>query len=74
MTEIHTEQTARYLVPGMTCDHCKLSISEEVGALAGVRAVEVDLDSKLVTVHAQGFDDPGIRAAINEAGYEAEVA
>ena len=69
-----THQTARFLVPGMTCDHCKLSVSEEVGELAGVEAVEVDLDSKLVTVHGRDLSDDAIRAAIDEAGYEAVVA
>jgi copper chaperone len=68
------EQSAQYLVPGMTCEHCKLSVSEEVGELAGVRAVEVDLDSKLVTVRGTALDDDAIRAAIDEAGYEAVIA
>jgi copper ion binding protein len=74
MDMISSDQTARYLVPGMTCDHCKLSVSEEVGELAGVSAVVVDLDSKLVTVHGEDLDDHAIRAAIDDAGYEAGVA
>jgi copper chaperone len=70
MNRKEMEMTQRYLVPGMTCDHCKLSVTEEVGELAGVRSVEVDLDSKLVTVRGDDLDDAAIRAAIDEAGYE----
>ena len=60
-----------YTVPGMHCDHCKASLREELEAVAGVEAVEVDLAAKLVVVRGQGLDDARLRAAIAEAGYEA---
>jgi copper ion binding protein len=62
--------TIVYRVPGMTCDHCRRAIEDEVGAVAGVTAVEVDLDTKLVTVRSNAPDDAALRAAIDEAGYE----
>jgi copper chaperone CopZ len=37
----------------------------------GVSAVEVDLETKLVTVRGEFLDDSAVRAAIQEAGYEA---
>jgi copper chaperone len=64
-----TEQL-EYRVPGMTCGHCKAAVTEEVEALAGVHAVEVDLDTKQVVVRGEGLDDDAIKSAINEAGYE----
>jgi copper chaperone len=57
-----------YSVPGISCDHCKHAIEAEVGAVAGVTAVDVDVDAKSVTV--LGGDDTAIRSAIDEAGYE----
>lgn len=60
-----------YVVPGMSCGHCKSAIEEEVGQVAGVASVEADFESKLVLVTGV-FDDTAIRAAIDEAGYEAE--
>jgi copper chaperone len=63
--------TATYTVPGMTCGHCKAAVEEEVGAVAGVDSVAVDLESKLVTVSGTSLDDTALRAAIGEAGYEA---
>ncbi len=64
-------ETMTYAVQGMTCDHCKKAVSSELGQLAGVEAVEVDLETKLVTVTGDRLDDQALRAAIEEAGYEA---
>ena len=60
-----------YTVPGMTCGHCKESVTRELKAVPGVQAVDVDLDTKLVVVEGEGLSDEALRAAIDEAGYEA---
>ena len=60
-----------YRVPGMSCDHCKHAVTEELTGVAGVASVEVDLETKLVFVQGEGLDDGALRAAIDEAGYEA---
>jgi copper chaperone len=59
-----------YVVPGMSCDHCKASITEEVQEVAGVEAIEIDLDTKEVVVRGHSVEDTAVRAAIAEAGYE----
>ncbi len=60
-----------YTVSGMTCAHCVAAVSDEVGAVPGVSSVVIDLDTKQVAVHGENLDDAAIRAAIDEAGYEA---
>jgi copper chaperone CopZ len=60
-----------YSVPGVSCSHCEQAISAEVGKVAGVLSVEVDLNGKTVAVRGNGVDEPSVRAAIAEAGYEA---
>jgi len=60
-----------YTVAGMSCGHCKSAVEGEVGRVPGVEFVEADLDSKLVLVRGEGLDDSALRAAIDEAGYEA---
>ena len=60
-----------YTVPGMTCEHCKHAVTTEVSAVAGVAGVDVDLRTKLVKVTGTGLEDATLRAAIEEAGYEA---
>jgi copper chaperone len=64
-------ETLTYTVPGMHCDHCTASVSEELEAVPGVASIEVDLETKLVVVQGEGLDDAQLRAAIDEAGYEA---
>ena len=64
----HPTATHTYTVPGISCDHCKHAIENEVGIVAGVSGVDVDVDAKLVTV--SGGDDAAIRAAIDTAGYD----
>ena len=58
-----------YTVTGMTCGHCRNAVMEEVLQVPGVRAVDVDLDAKLLTVAGETFDDAAIKAAVDEAGY-----
>ena len=55
----------------MTCDHCTHAVSSELGQVPGVAGAEVDLATKLVTVSGDDLDDRALRAAIEEAGYEA---
>jgi copper chaperone CopZ len=64
-------ESLAYLVEGMSCGHCKTALTEEVSKVAGVSAVDVDLDTKLVRVHGSGVDDAAVVAAIDEAGYDA---
>lgn len=61
--------TRTYIVDGMTCGHCRASVIEEVLQVAGVRAADVDLASRQLTVAGESFEDSAIRAAVDEAGY-----
>ena len=57
-------------IGGMTCDHCRRAVTEEISAVAGVESVTVDLASGLVTVSAgRPVDRADIAAAVDEAGY-----
>jgi copper chaperone len=67
-----TTEQITYSVPGISCEHCRTAISNEVGAVAGVETVEVDLDRKLVAVLGHSLVDAQLRAAIDEAGYDVE--
>ncbi|MBW8805001.1 MAG: heavy-metal-associated domain-containing protein [Catenulisporales bacterium] len=62
--------TAVYTVSGMTCGHCVSSVTEEVGAIAGVRSVDVDLATGEVTVTSDApLAEVDVKAAVDEAGY-----
>ncbi|MEV1156702.1 cation transporter [Micromonospora chokoriensis] len=59
-----------YQVQGMTCGHCVSAVTAEVGSIAGVHDVQVDLATGRVTVDSdQPLDTEVVRAAVDEAGY-----
>ena len=60
-----------YTVAGMHCAHCEHAVRSELRQVAGVQSVDVDLETKLVVVRGDGLEDTALRAAIEEAGYEA---
>jgi copper chaperone len=62
---------ATYSVTGMTCDHCVRAVETEVGKVAGVTSVSVDLGAGQVTlVSEEPVDQEAVRGAVEEAGFE----
>jgi copper chaperone CopZ len=66
----HTAERLTYLVPGVSCGHCRAAITAEVAMVPGVASVDVDVDAHRVTVAGEQLDDGAIRDAIDEAGYD----
>ncbi|QEC46461.1 heavy-metal-associated domain-containing protein [Baekduia soli] len=62
--------TRVYRVAGMTCEHCVLSVTEEVARVDGVDAVDAELADGSVRVTGEGFSDADVAAAVAAAGYE----
>lgn len=67
---VDTSDARTYTVQGMTCEHCVLSVREEVSEISGVTDVDVDLASGRLVVAGEGFADAAVLAAVDEAGYE----
>ena len=65
-----SENERIYSVPGVSCQHCVGSVTEEVEQVPGVESVVVDLATKRVKVHGESVDDDAVRAAIVDAGYD----
>lgn len=61
--------TKNYVVEGMTCEHCRSAVEEEISEVVGTQGVDVDLTSGNVAVTGEGFSDEEIIAAVEEAGY-----
>ncbi|MGI8755391.1 MAG: heavy-metal-associated domain-containing protein [Acidimicrobiales bacterium] len=63
--------TTTFAVVGMSCQHCIDAVTAEVGRIAGVTHVDVDLAAGSVTVASSGpLDNETVRGAIDEAGYD----
>jgi copper chaperone CopZ len=67
-------ETQTYRVDGMSCEHCRSAVAGEVSKVTGVRAVDVDLETKLVRVTGDRVVQDAVLAAIDEAGYDAARA
>ncbi len=65
--------TTTVSVSGMTCGHCVSAVSEELESLAGVEAVDVELNAggiSTVTISSSKELSPAeIGEAVAEAGY-----
>lgn len=65
--------TTSYAVSGMTCAHCVAAVADEVGALVGVSAVDVDLnaggESRVIVTSTGPLPVEAVREAVDEAGY-----
>ncbi|MFF1252434.1 heavy-metal-associated domain-containing protein [Pseudarthrobacter sp. NPDC058329] len=65
--------TTTVSVSGMTCGHCVSAVSEELEALTGVEAVDVELNAggiSTVTITSSDVLSPSeIGEAVAEAGY-----
>jgi len=63
--------TIAYPVLGMTCDHCVRAVRDELAALDGVAAVDVELSTgRAVVTSDRPLPVEAVRAALDEAGYE----
>lgn len=65
--------TTTYAVAGMTCAHCVAAVTQEVSALGGVSAVDIDLhaggNSRVTVTSAAPLPLDQVRDAVDEAGY-----
>ena len=59
------------IVSGMRCTPCARAVTEAVRSIDPAAGVEIDLDSKLVSIETKS-DIGRIRAAIEDAGHQVE--
>lgn len=65
-------EKVRLQVKGMTCDHCRMSVTKALQGIEGVRSASVDLGKGEATVEydpARASLD-ALKKAVEEAGYE----
>jgi copper chaperone CopZ len=62
--------TTSVTVQGMTCGHCVAAVTEELSEIAGVRTVDIALETGAVTITSDAPLDPAdVESAVTEAGY-----
>lgn len=66
--------TSEYRVSGMSCRHCEAAIQDEVSQIPGVAEVDVSARTgRLIVTSAAPIDAHAVLAAVDDAGYEAEM-
>jgi copper chaperone len=60
-----------FVVPGMSCENCERAVRHELLEVPGVQSVDINLVSKEVVVRGDALNVAALRAAIEDAGYEA---
>lgn len=64
--------TKKVFIEGMTCGHCASHVEEALKEVNGIKTAKVDLMGKVAVIELDHeVDDGKIKAAVEEAGYEA---
>ena len=53
----------------MTCNHCKASVENGLGAIPSVAAVVADPELNTVTIESESISESDIRKTVEELGY-----
>mgnify|MGYP000947684060 CR=1 FL=1 len=58
-------------VSGMSCQHCAMAVTKALTAIEGVKNIQIDLKSGVVTFDDEkNADSKLIAAAVKKAGYD----
>lgn len=64
--------TKKVFIEGMSCGHCVMHVEEALKELQGVSSAKVSLEGKVADIELSAdVSDEKIKAAIEDAGYEA---
>lgn len=64
--------TKKVFIEGMTCGHCARHVEEALKEVCGIKSAKVDLQGKFAVIElAHPVDNEKIKAAVEDAGYEA---
>jgi copper ion binding protein len=59
-------------IEGMSCEHCVKHVTDALEKLNGVKSATVSLEKKSAVVeHGEAVSLAALKAAVEEAGYEA---
>jgi len=72
-SDIMNEKTVK--VNGMTCNHCKANVQKNIGTIAGIESIDVDLATGHVRIIGDKIDLKAVKGAVEGIGYgyEGEV-
>jgi uncharacterized protein len=60
------------IVRGMTCNHCKMNVENNLSKLEGIESVKVDLDKDLVALTGDNINLEKVKQTVESIGYKFE--
>ena len=66
-------ETLNLKISGMSCGACVGHVTKALQSAPGVQSAVVDLASQSARVQGQDLDVEGLKAAVEEEGYEAQL-
>jgi uncharacterized membrane protein YraQ (UPF0718 family)/copper chaperone CopZ len=60
----------RIIVKGMTCNHCKATVEQNIGKIPGIISVDAELTSGKVHLSGENFDLSEVQLKIESLGYK----
>ena len=67
--EIDNKADVAFIVKGMTCNHCKETVTEAIKICDGIRDVTINLESGRTLIYGNNLNKQQIIASINNVGY-----
>jgi len=67
---ISTMETKTIKVEGMTCNHCKANVENNLEKMAFIEKASVNLSEKTVTLEGENINIESVKANINSLGYK----
>jgi copper chaperone CopZ len=66
-----SSHTTTYKVDDVNSVHCKGVVTDALGGIEGVEAIDITIGAGLVTVHsATALDDTVVEETVEDAGYD----
>jgi len=57
-------------VSGMTCNHCKTNVQNNLSSIEGIENIDIDLDSGKVKMTGDDIDLSAVKSKVESIGYE----
>lgn len=71
--EINNEMNEKTVkVSGMTCNHCKTNVHNNLSAIAGIENIEIDLESGKVKMTGEDINLEEVKSKVESIGYQYE--
>ena len=67
--QMEASMSKTFVVKGMSCNHCKMSVEKAASKLAGVTAAEANVSKNTLTIEGE-VDEAALRDAVEDAGFE----